>query len=116
MKRRSFLQYTATLTTTLAICPAAIAQSAPILRSIPSTGERLPAIGMGTWITFDVGTDPGARARRTEILRLFFDRGGALIDSSPMYGSAEAVVGHALSRLENDRNLFAATKVWTPGA
>lgn len=85
-----------------------------IRRAIPKTGEKLPVIGMGSWITFNVGNDPALRADRVEVLRTFFDRGGAVIDSSPMYGSSEEVIGHCLARLENDRALFAATKVWTP--
>lgn len=89
--------------------------AAPITRAIPASGERLPVIGMGTWITFDVGNFPDARARRAEILGHFFSRGGALVDSSPMYGEAQSVLGYCLRRLENDASLFAATKVWTPG-
>ncbi|MFP4639655.1 MAG: aldo/keto reductase [Guyparkeria sp.] len=85
-----------------------------ITRAIPASDERLPVIGMGTWITFNVGQDEAARARRTAVLRTFFERGGRLVDSSPMYGSAEAVIGHALERLEGRHDLFAASKVWTP--
>jgi len=86
----------------------------PITRPIPNSGERLPVIGMGTWITFNVGNDPGLRAARTEVLRTFFAMGGGVIDSSPMYGSAEAVVGHGLAQLGRPKGLFSATKVWTP--
>jgi diketogulonate reductase-like aldo/keto reductase len=68
---------------------------------------------MGTWITFNVGNDPAALAVRTQILRAFFAGGGGMIDSSPMYGSAEAVLGRVLPRLKDTRGLFAATKVWT---
>lgn len=70
-------------------------------------------IGMGTWITFNVGDDPQALDTRVEILRAFFAAGGGMIDSSPMYGSSEAVVGKALTRLGRPAGLFAATKVWT---
>ena len=69
---------------------------------------------MGTWITFNVGSDPRARAQRTEVLRAFLDHGGQVIDSSPMYGSAEAVIGHALEAIGRPEALFAASKVWTP--
>ncbi len=91
------------------------ARSAPDIRrkAIPSSGERLPVIGMGSWITFDVGADQTQRARRLEVLRTFFDQGGAVIDSSPMYGSSEEVIGYCLARLGNTEALFAATKVWT---
>ncbi|WP_165856946.1 aldo/keto reductase [Marinobacter sp. JSM 1782161] len=93
--------------------PRAFAQPAPIARAIPATGESLPVIGMGTWRTFNVGSDPGLIEDRTRILELFFDRGGAVVDSSPMYGSAEAVVGKAMIKLGRYNDLFSATKVWT---
>ena len=70
-----------------------------LAKPIPASGEALPVIGMGTWITFNVGDDPGLRAQRVEVLRGFFDRGGTLIDSSPMYGTSEEVIGHCLARL-----------------
>jgi diketogulonate reductase-like aldo/keto reductase len=90
--------------------------AAPAVRkAIPASGERLPVIGMGSWITFDVGDDADARAQRVRVLQAFFDHGGALVDSSPMYGSAQEVIGHALGRVSNARALFAATKVWTLG-
>jgi diketogulonate reductase-like aldo/keto reductase len=90
------------------------------MRPIRSTGERLPVIGMGSWLTFDVGRDPVVRDSRSAVLRAFFEQGGGLIDSSPMYGSSEAVIGYCLARLESDApdptgGLFSATKVWTPG-
>lgn len=70
-------------------------------------------IGMGTWITFNVGKDERLRNARTEVLREFFEAGGGMVDSSPMYASAEEVVGYALKRLEYPKSLFSATKVWT---
>lgn len=82
-------------------------------KPIPSTGEPLPVIGMGTWITFNVGPDPVARGQRTEVLRTFFALGGGVIDSSPMYGSSQGVVGHGLERLGRPQGLFSADKVWT---
>src|SRR5262249_50865217 len=86
----------------------------PILkRAIPSTGEEIPAIGLGTWITFNVGNDDAQRGVCTQVMQTFFDRGGALIDSSPMYGSSEAVIGHCLKRIRSRGALFSATKVWT---
>jgi diketogulonate reductase-like aldo/keto reductase len=68
---------------------------------------------MGTWISFNVGGDPVARDARTDVLRAFFAAGGGMIDSSPMYGTAEAVVGSCLARLDRPEGLFSATKVWT---
>jgi diketogulonate reductase-like aldo/keto reductase len=71
-------------------------------------------IGMGSWITFNVGEDKELRDQRLQVLQIFFARGGAVIDSSPMYGSSEAVIGYCLARIENREALFSATKVWTP--
>ncbi len=89
-------------------------RAAPLIaRTVPATGEAMPAVGMGTWITFNVGEDPELRAHRTKILRTFFDMGGGMIDSSPMYGSSEAVVGHGLNELGHPGGLISATKVWT---
>jgi diketogulonate reductase-like aldo/keto reductase len=89
------------------------APAAPVRKRIPSTGEELPVIGLGTSRTFDVG--PGAaRAALVPVLQAFFDRGGALIDSSPMYGAAEEVVGELLKGTRHGP-VFAATKVWTDG-
>lgn len=85
------------------------------LRTIQSSGEQIPAIGMGSWLTFDIGDDPEALAVRAEILRIFFGCGGRLIDSSPMYGSSQAVIGQALEKIGRPDNLFAADKVWTSG-
>ena len=95
--------------------PFAAAQSGIHTRPIPSSGERLPAVGMGTWLTFDVGVDSWQRAGRAEVLRTFFELGGAVVDSSPMYGSSQAVLGYCLDQIGGAAPLFAATKVWTPG-
>jgi len=90
-------------------------RAAPITCPIPSTGECLPVVGMGSWLTFDVGDDPQALAQRVAVVRTFFAHGGALIDSSPMYGSSEATLGYCLRHVDNAQALFAATKVWTAG-
>ncbi|MGL4961929.1 MAG: aldo/keto reductase [Inquilinus sp.] len=95
--------------------PAATAQAAPLTRPIPSTGEAMPLVGLGSWITFNVGDDPQARDDCAEVMRAFFAAGGRLIDSSPMYGSPQAVIGHGLVRLGWPSGLFAADKVWTSG-
>jgi diketogulonate reductase-like aldo/keto reductase len=90
-------------------------QAAPLARAIPASGEKLPPIGLGTWITFDV--PPGeARHARGEVLRAFFDAGGRLVDSSPMYGEAEATIGDEYARIGRPAAMFSATKVWTVGA
>ena len=85
------------------------------LRAIPHSGEQLPLIGPGTWQTFDVGPDPTQRAARGEVLQAFADGGGRLVDSSPMYGHAEAVVGEQSAARGLRPRLFLATKVWTTG-
>ena len=87
----------------------------PITRAIPSTGERLPVIGIGTWITFNVGSASAARAPLVPVMQTFFDRGGAMIDSSPMYGTSEAVIGDLLTKTSRQQGPFCATKVWTYG-
>ncbi|NVJ05355.1 aldo/keto reductase [Myxococcus sp. AM001] len=84
-----------------------------LTRPIPSTGEALPVIGLGTWQTFDA--TPDARAPLVEVLRTFLDSGARLIDSSPMYGRAESVVGELLRKLDATKTPFLATKVWTTG-
>lgn len=94
---------------------AIAAPGAPIRKLIPAGSEALPVIGMGTWQTFHVGEDAAERAPLREVLRVFFERGGTLIDSSPMYGEAEEVAGDLVAELGEHERLFAATKVWTDG-
>jgi diketogulonate reductase-like aldo/keto reductase len=86
----------------------------PLLtRPIPSSGEAVPIVGLGSWITFNVGDDPAARDACTAVMRAFFEAGGRLIDSSPMYGSSQAVIGHGIRKLGEPPGLFSADKVWT---
>jgi aryl-alcohol dehydrogenase-like predicted oxidoreductase len=90
-------------------------RAAALERAIPASGEKIAAVGLGTWITFDVG--PGAERRaRGEVLRAFFESGGRLVDSSPMYGEAESLIGEEYARIGRPAGLFSATKVWTVGA
>jgi diketogulonate reductase-like aldo/keto reductase len=86
-----------------------------LTRRIPSSKEELPLVGLGTWITFNVGDDPVARAECAEVMRAFFASGGRLIDSSPMYGSSQSVIGDGVAKLAPSR-LFSADKVWTGGS
>lgn len=86
-----------------------------LTRPIPSTGEALPAIGLGTYRTFDVGGDSDIRTRLAEVTRRFFDASGTLLDSSPMYGRAETVCGDVLAATGLQDRAFIATKVWTSG-
>jgi diketogulonate reductase-like aldo/keto reductase len=114
--RRRVLQGIAGLAATAALAPRTLAAAtgAPLLKPIPAGGESIPAIGMGTWLTFNVAPYGEARARCVEVLRAFFEAGGRLVDSSPMYGLAEAAVGHCREKLDGAPRLFSATKVWTP--
>ncbi|WP_082585463.1 aldo/keto reductase [Hydrogenophaga sp. Root209] len=114
---RSRRQWLATASASLAplVWPALAQPSAapPMhVRRIPSSGEALPVIGLGSWITFNVGNDPQARDVCAEVVRAFFAAGGRVIDSSPMYGSSQPVIGHALAKLKHPASLFSAEKVW----
>jgi diketogulonate reductase-like aldo/keto reductase len=92
---------------------SSLAQGNLLTRPIPSSGEQLPVIGLGTWITFNVGDDPELRDECTQVMRAFFAAGGRLIDSSPMYGSSQPVIGHSLAQLGRPAAVFSADKVWT---
>jgi diketogulonate reductase-like aldo/keto reductase len=96
--------------------PARAGAATSILeRPIPSSGERVPAVGLGTWRVFDVGASAAERAPLKEVLQRFVGLGGRVIDSSPMYGAAESVIGDLASELAITDRLFLATKVWTSG-
>jgi diketogulonate reductase-like aldo/keto reductase len=112
MRRRALLQLVPALG-----AANAFAQSPPqptlLTKPIPSSGEQMPLFGLGTWITFNVGNDTAARAQSAEVMRQFFAAGGKLIDSSPMYGSSQGVIGEALQKLQAQSKVFSAEKVWT---
>ncbi|WP_290612861.1 aldo/keto reductase [Arsukibacterium sp. UBA3155] len=100
---------------TPALVSAADKSPAVLLRKpIGKQGNTLPVIGMGTWRTFNVGSDPKLLDARTQVVKAFFELGGGLIDSSPMYGSAPDVMGYALRKLGIPDSLFSAEKVWSP--
>lgn len=111
LTRRTFLASIAAAGATL-LPAAGRVQERVSTKPIPSTGEALPLVGLGSWITFNVGDDAVARASCAEVMGAFFAAGGRLIDSSPMYGSAQAVIGDGLARLAHPAGLFAADKVW----
>jgi diketogulonate reductase-like aldo/keto reductase len=114
LTRRTALAAGAALTISATLPATALAQvPASATRRIPSSGEAIPAIGLGTWITFNVGGDPVLQQECTDVMAAFFAAGGRAIDSSPMYGSAQAVVGRGLNQLGAPDGLFAADKVWT---
>lgn len=86
------------------------------MRIISSTGEKIPAVGLGSWLTFAIDIDDAEELdSRIAILREFLARGGGVLDSSPMYGVAQQVIGIGLKRIEQHDGLFSATKVWTMG-
>ncbi|MEM1155807.1 MAG: aldo/keto reductase [Pseudomonadota bacterium] len=95
--------------------PTSSAKLPLIQRPIPSSGELLPVIGMGTSRTFDVEASEESLASLRDVLDAFFDGDGTVIDSSPMYGSAESRVGDVLRAMQQPPKVFAATKVWTSG-
>ncbi len=102
----------------LAVAPGfAVAEEhrSPIKLPIPSSGETIPVIGMGSSRTFDLRLDDETEERLIEVMRIFFESGGTVIDSSPMYGAAESVLGEILAQVENTQPPFLATKVWTDG-
>lgn len=112
-QRRAALQAAAALL--LAMSDARSASAALITRPIPRSGERLPAIGLGTYETFNIPHDRLAQTELQAVLRRFIDLGGRVIDSSPMYGHAEAAVGTLTAALDAHKSLFIATKVWISG-
>ena len=111
--RRALLAGFATSAAALALPSIARAEAgAPITRKIPSSGEAIPMVGLGTWITFNVGNDGVARDACTEVMRAFFAAGGRMIDSSPMYGSSQDVIGFGVRKIGKLDALFSADKVW----
>jgi diketogulonate reductase-like aldo/keto reductase len=86
--------------------------TAPATRTIPASGEAIPVVGLGSWITFNVGQDAAGLAASTAVIRAFLAGGGRMIDSSPMYGSAQATIGHALAALGGPKAVWSADKVW----
>jgi diketogulonate reductase-like aldo/keto reductase len=120
MGRRRFLALAGGAAAALASSSGAAAsgpagKARMLTRRVPRTGEELPAIGLGTWQTFDVDEDAARRAPLREVLRRHFEAGARLIDSSPMYGRSEAVVGDLLRGSPWEAQAFVATKVWTSG-
>ncbi|HLL19838.1 MAG TPA: aldo/keto reductase [Rubrivivax sp.] len=97
----------------LGLAAAPLLRAQPVAtRPVPSSGEQLPLVGLGSWITFNVGDDAGARRACAEVMAAFAQAGGRLIDSSPMYGSSQGVIGEGLARWPGPGRVFAADKVW----
>lgn len=115
MRRRGFLLGAAAMAINPGVAPVTAMAETMQTRVIPSSGQAIPVVGVGTWQSFDVGEDAAARAPLREVLRALFETGGAVIDSSPMYGRSEGVVGDLLTAMQAHPKAFVATKVWTSG-
>lgn len=121
LTRRSFLQSVSGMALAPFFSfPVSLSAETPLASSIltkkiPVSAEPIPVIGMGSWLTFDIDDDETDRARCIKVLETFFKRGGGMIDSSPMYGSSEEVIGYCLNKLPQQKGLFSATKVWIVG-
>ena len=117
MDRRMVLQGVASVAATAVLPAAGRAAEAPAgERRVPSTGAKIPAVGIGSWLTFNVGSDPVLLDRSTSVIAAFLEEGGGVIDSSPMYGSSQATIGHALAQLDAAGSVFSADKIWTSAA
>ncbi len=113
MKRRDVIRALGAGTAAAILRPfATLAQTGMITRAIPSSGELLPVVGLGSWITFNVGDDTELRDECAAVMRAFFAAGGRMIDSSPMYGSSQPVIGYGLRKLGRPAQVFSADKVW----
>jgi diketogulonate reductase-like aldo/keto reductase len=117
MTRRTFIR-ASLATSAAALSPIRLHAQAgsPARRPITSTREAIPIVGLGTWITFNVGGDAVLRDECAGVMAAFFEAGGRMIDSSPMYGSSQPVIGYGLQKLGRPSTLFSAEKVWTSSA
>ncbi len=116
ISRRTFTTlFAASLPSLLYSPQSSWAQQGILAKPVPSTGELLPVVGLGSWITFNVGRDQQGVENCAEVIRAFVAAGGTLIDSSPMYGSSQATIGYALKSLRYPGKIFAVDKVWTNG-
>jgi diketogulonate reductase-like aldo/keto reductase len=115
MNRRHFFKLAASISA-LSLWPQLILAAGPqVHKLIPKTGEKIPVIGMGSSRTLNAAGDTAMMAQLQQVTQAFFDFGGGMIDSSPMYGSAQQVLGQILPNITGPKNLFSATKVWTNG-
>ncbi|WP_097461472.1 aldo/keto reductase [Mangrovitalea sediminis] len=111
--RRILLKGLGALALATAFPAPALSAADPRMRLIPSTGERLPMVGLGSWTTFNVGGDQQLLDQCADVIAHFVKAGGRLIDSSPMYGSSQDTIGYGLNKLGRPGAVFAADKVWT---
>lgn len=112
--RRQFIA--AVASSLIALRGGAAAAAAPLQRPIPRDGSLLPAIGLGTWQAFDFSGDAAAEDEARSALQLLSARPRSVVDTSPMYGHAEAALGRLLAQTDRERQCFVATKVWTRGS
>jgi diketogulonate reductase-like aldo/keto reductase len=115
MKRRTCLQNLSALSLLPLTSGLPVFEDAILKRTIPSSNEKLTAVGLGTWKTFDAGDTSGEREPLKGVLKTLIEKGGRVVDSSPMYGRSEQVVGELSTALHLNDKLFIATKVWTTG-
>ena len=118
MRRREYLKKTATLISLSPFLTSFLLtydEKKILTRAIPSSGEQLPVVGVGTWQTFDVGNSESEREPLKKVLQILVENGGKVIDSSPMYGRSEGVAGTLAKEMNISNQLFMATKVWTTG-
>jgi len=114
LSRRRFLQFMGLSASGLIVPQFTQAGTGVLItKSIPSSNEQIPVIGLGSSRTFNVGNDPLALDNVAEVMRHFFKAGGRLIDSSPMYGSSQPAIGYGLKKLAKIKDVFSADKVWT---
>ncbi|GHC23290.1 aldo/keto reductase [Aidingimonas halophila] len=113
--RRTILKglLTTAAATAIPSWPLSAQDNGPKTRAVPSTGDSLPLIGLGSWITFNVGDDSELLEQCVDVMAAFFDAGGRMIDSSPMYGSSQATIGYGLDKLDAHDRVFSADKLWT---
>jgi diketogulonate reductase-like aldo/keto reductase len=111
LTRRALLAGGAALAASAVAAPLRAEAPHVLMRPIPSTRESIPAVGLGTWITFNVGNDPVLCDECAAVMAAFFESGGRMIDSSPMYGASQPVIGHGLEKLGAPA-VFSADKVW----
>ena len=114
LSRRDFIKATAGTVAAAGFRPELMAETQMLTKKIPSSGEAIPVIAIGSFKTFDV-TSPAEIDEVRNILKMFYDNGGRLVDSSPMYGNAESVIGETAEALKLNRSFLMATKVWTTG-
>ncbi len=115
INRRQFMGLAGMVAAGLILPDISYSEALQLKKALPKTAEKIPAIGMGTSRTFDAMGNTEMLTRLQEVIQVFFDMGGGMIDSSPMYGSAEEVIGQLLPGVQGKTDLFAATKVWIEG-